>query len=262
VYGSSGPWLVVVPGGPDMPHEYLTRWFQPLARAFRVVLYDPRGRGASKDPSALALYDVTSEAGDLQELFIHLKADKVNVLGHGFGNLVVLRLLQHDSGRVRRVVLSGPPVPVGKDVLAALSRLPERLDGVWRDDYLFVERNGSKFHPTVRNRLLDQALLHAYFMNPEWLPLLPDLHGDPLMRHRLLQAIRGLDLREVLDKSQTPLLVIVSKADVYPEDTLKWYVDLAGRNKAVHLTTFGNSGHFPFIEENGRFTDTVRDFLQ
>ena len=263
VYGTKGPWLVVIPGGPDLGASYLRPWLaRQLSGSRRVVLFDPRGRGRSKDPSNLATFDLTSEAADVLDLMRHLGAEQADVLAHGFGNFVALRLLDLKAEAVRRLVLSGPPIPEGARVLKTLKGLPERLDAVWKDDHDFLAREGSKLLPAIRRRALDRVLLHAYFKNPEWVAMLPDLYGDPMLRQRLQRSLRGVDLRSVVESSAVPILVIQSKADIHPEETLAWYVDLAKKNHNVHITTLGGSGHFPFIEENGRFTDAVRDFLK
>jgi len=262
VYGTKGPWLVVIPGGPDLGAAYLRPWLGSLTASRRLVLYDPRGRGRGKDPTNLATFDLTSEAADVLELLHALGVQRADVLSHGFGNYVALRLLELKKEAVRRLVLSGPAIPEGARVLTTLKGLPERLDPAWKDDYAFLVREGSKLLPAIRRRALDRVLLHAYFKNPEWVAMLPDLHGDPILRQRLLRALKGVDLRPVVEAAVTPILVIQSKADIHPEETLAWYVDLAKKNRNVHITTLGGSGHFPFIEENGRFTDAVRDFLK
>lgn len=261
VHGTEGPWLVVIPGGPDLGAGYLRPWLGKLTSSRRVVLFDPRGRGRGKDPANLATFDLTSEAADVLELMHHLGVTQADVLAHGFGNFVALRLLELRKDAVRRLVLSGPAIPEGARVLATLKGLPERLDAPFKDDYEFLAREGSKMLPDLRRRAIDRVLLHAYFKNPEWVALLPDLHGDPLLRARLMRALKGVDLRPVIEGATTPVLVIQSKADIHPEETLAWYVDLAKKNRSVHITTLG-SGHFPFIEENGRFVGAVRDFLK
>lgn len=262
IYGSKGPWLVVVPGGPDMSADYLRRWLTRLSSTQRVVLYDPRGRGQAKDPSSLALFDVTSEAADLLELLLTLGTDRADIVAHGYGSLVAMRLLDLQPKRIRRLIMASAPIPEGTRILKTLATIPKRLDDIWRDDYEFLERQGSKLLPSVYRRGLDRVMLRAYFRNPEWLSLLPDLHGDPMLRARLLSTLARLDLREVLDKAKTPVLVIQAKSDIYSEDTLNWYVALAKKNSHVHITTFGGSGHFPFVEENARFIETVRGFLK
>ncbi len=262
VYGTEGPWLLVIPGGPDLGAAYVRPWLGKLPSSRRVVLFDPRGRGNARDPANLSTFDLSSEAADVLELLHHLGAGQADVLSLGFGNYVALRLLELRKEAVRRLVLSGPAIPEGARVHATLKGLPERLSPLWKDDYDFLVREGNKLLPKLRRRALDRVLLHAYFKNPEWVAMLPDLHGDPLLRERLMRALRGVDLRPVLEAADTAILVIQSKADIHPEETLSWYVDLAKKNRHVHITTLGGSGHFPFIEENGRFVEAVRDFLK
>ena len=262
IYGEKkGRSLVVIPGGPDVGMAYMRRWVVPLSKDRQILLYDPRGRGASATSDKPEKVSLQRDVDDLIALLDHLEFVEVDVLADGFGNMVLLQLLRSKPDRVERAILSCPPVPLGDDIVASLSNISALLTGVWKADYDFIWMHGSKLTPERFHRFLDRALLQAYFRDPRWLARLPDFHGNPILRGHLVRAVRGVDLRPVLEETKRSVLVILSKGDIFPAETMEWYVRLASKNKQVHMTTFGASGHFPFIEESERFIDTVKDFL-
>ncbi|MCA0871996.1 alpha/beta hydrolase [Seohaeicola saemankumensis] len=87
----SGPWLSIIPslgrGVEDYTEDYgstLTRRF--VEAGYRVVLVQPRGIGKSHGDLAPASVSMSQLAADLKASFDALGIDRVNLIGHAFGN--------------------------------------------------------------------------------------------------------------------------------------------------------------------------------
>lgn len=80
--------LILVPGGPGGTHVGLRR-FDSLAKDNMLVYYDAFGRGKSDTAKKTEEYSLERDIEDLQGLRKALKLDKVNLLGHSYGGLVV-----------------------------------------------------------------------------------------------------------------------------------------------------------------------------
>lgn len=88
---NTGPWLSIVPslgrGVEDYTEDYastLTRRF--VEAGYRVALIQPRGIGKSTGDLSPSNISMSQLAGDLKASFDALGIDRVNLIGHAFGN--------------------------------------------------------------------------------------------------------------------------------------------------------------------------------
>ena len=88
----------------------------PLARRFRVTLYDLRGHGRSGMPDGG--YTPALMAQDLAGLMDHLRIDKAHFMAHSFGGVVTLNFACDQPQRVRSLVLADSHFSVGRNVQA------------------------------------------------------------------------------------------------------------------------------------------------
>jgi pimeloyl-ACP methyl ester carboxylesterase len=82
----------------------------PLARKYRVILYDLRGHGYSDMPASG--YDSGTMAEDLYRLLDHLKIGRADVIGHSYGGSVALHTAVLHPERVNSLVLCDTRVRV------------------------------------------------------------------------------------------------------------------------------------------------------
>ncbi len=80
--------LVLVPGGAGGAHAGLRR-FDSLAQNHMLIYYDGFGRGKSDTAQKLEEYSLERDIEDLEGLRKALKLDKIDLLGHSYGGLVV-----------------------------------------------------------------------------------------------------------------------------------------------------------------------------
>lgn len=82
----------------------------PLARKYRVTIYDLRGHGYSGMPRSG--YDSGTMAEDLYRLLDHLKIRRADILGHSYGGSVVLQTAVLFPERVNSLILCDTRVRV------------------------------------------------------------------------------------------------------------------------------------------------------
>ena len=84
--------------------EIYWRNTQPLAKHFRVIVFDPRGAGRSDDgPPALLMTDYADDAAALLDA---LGVETAHVFGTSFGGMVAQHIAIEHPNRVRRLVLA------------------------------------------------------------------------------------------------------------------------------------------------------------
>lgn len=116
----------------------------PLARRFRVTLYDLRGHGRSEmTPSG---YSPQNLAQDLAALLDHLEIDKAHFLVHSFGGVVALNFACEQPQRVRSLVLADSHFSAGRQFQA-------------RSKWAY----GKEFQPILDRHRLDLDTADPYF---------------------------------------------------------------------------------------------------
>ncbi|MDP6945594.1 MAG: alpha/beta fold hydrolase, partial [Myxococcota bacterium] len=167
LHGAGTP-VLVLPDGPDYPHDYLRLAVDRLADDHLILYVDLPGRGQSagpKDPGVpMGLeHDVQS----LATMLARLNLRDIQIYGHGFGAMVAVRLADKYPKLVSRMVLDGSPQPTlggwQQRVAVAASRVPEP----WAHDLEWFRSEGPRFSPDVRDRWLSLALLTGAVSRPQ-----------------------------------------------------------------------------------------------
>src|SRR5258707_5264950 len=85
IVGQGEP-LLLLNGGPGMPHDYLQEMSARLPDV-RLIFYDQRGTGNSDkaDPST---YTIDTNVADLENLRRGLNLERVQMLGHSWGGML------------------------------------------------------------------------------------------------------------------------------------------------------------------------------
>lgn len=107
-YGQKGnPALIYVHGGPR-GNSTLFEGSTAAAlaeRGYYVIVYDRRGEGRSADPNAKLTFEEASQ--DLNDLMKQYGLAKVSILGHSFGGLVSTLFANAFPEKVERLILVG-----------------------------------------------------------------------------------------------------------------------------------------------------------
>lgn len=104
---ASNPVVIVVHGGPGWDYRSLLS-LKDLSDAYYVVFYDQRGAGLSPrvDPGELTLESMLE---DLDSLVDHFgKGEKVNLVGHSWGGMLVSGYLGKHPEKIGHAVLAEP----------------------------------------------------------------------------------------------------------------------------------------------------------
>lgn len=226
--------------------------FLLFARSYRVIRYDARGLGRSGPADS-----PYSSFEDLFALIRALKLTRVTLIGASLGGAASLDLAVTHPEVVDRLILVGPG-------LSGYAWAPEDLNERWRVE----ARTALGQADTVGVAL---AWLHSGYLLPasEQPPvaarlrtLLADNVGfwKGLLRHH-----EGYDTApsppalKRLGAVRAPTLLIVGSRDVRD---IRQIVDTLGLRLAdARAVVFQGTGHLPSLEQPGRFSATVLNFL-
>jgi len=250
------------------PHGFglaFAEW--PLARLFqelgwRVVTFDPPGAFRSTRPAQMSMAEML--ACTVETLEALEVSGPVDVVGHSMGGLCAIALALARPERVKRLVLvgtlsGGPAIRRGRGMpwgnwLTGLDR--------WRFMFLGL-RLGLGIGNLAVHKRLRGLLWKASYADKRLVPGSEIDVGDnrrpaPVRDSWPRVALR-IDYGQRLGEIRAPTLVCVGRFD--PQAPVPCSEELARGIPGARLAIFEQSGHYPFVEEQARFTQIVSHFL-
>jgi proline iminopeptidase len=265
IVGDTGPYLVILSGGPGLDVDYLLSITAQLASRYRCVLLEQRGTGRS----TLPVVDETTinwpgYLGDLEALRTHLKEARLTLVGHSWGMTYALAYAGTYPDRTRGVVTVGS-APITAAYMSLFddnrtSRLPPGARAAleyWSE-------------PARKNNDPDRALY-------EWLrAITPTDFFDPAkgLEHAMRWELTWcharvgdvaektiwstLDLGPLLDAVTCPVLFVHGYQDVAGEANM---LEAKNRIRNATLRFVSRAGHYPWIDQPEETWAAVLPFL-
>ncbi|GMR10541.1 MAG: proline iminopeptidase-family hydrolase [Anaerolineae bacterium] len=259
------PPLLVLHGGPGMPHDYLEP-LEALADERSVVFYDQLGCGNSEKPDDVELWNIERFVEELDVIVKWLRLEHFIILGHSWGSMLATDyMLTNPSGPVG-LILAGPCLNVEqwlRDASAYRRALPEEVrktldrheaaGSIESEEYeeataAFYRRHFCRLDPwpAALQRTWDRIALPVY--NTMWGPT----------EFRQTGNLGGYDRTDRLHEIALPTLFTCGRFDeASPEATVMYQSLLPGSE----LVVFEKSSHTPHLEEQESYIREVRHFL-
>ncbi|MFG3407078.1 alpha/beta fold hydrolase [Streptomyces sp. NPDC048142] len=252
--------LICLPGGPT-GSGYLGD-LGGLAAHRRLILLDPRGTGRSAHPEDAASYRCDRQVDDVEALRAHLGLDRVDVLAHSAGaNLAVQYAARHPR-RVARLALIGP----------GLRAVGVEIDGEMRRA-LALRRSGEPWFPAAFAAL--EAVIEG--SGGDWEAVAPFFCGRwdaEARRHHAAgqpdnaEAVAHFAAEGAFDPAAarmalaglgSPVLLLAGEFDLNsPPPAVAACAELFPRAEFVVQS---GAGHYPWVDDPGRFVATAAPFL-
>ena len=263
VFGAerAAPPLLCVPGGPGLPHDYLTP-LTALATERPVVLYDPIGTGRS---TRLPLsWSRALLAEELHVIRSHLGSAPVDLYLHSAAILGADDLWVHPH-RYRRVIFASTPFDIPAytaAIEACIDQLEPRLAAALR---------AGEADPAKCMTLYSQAYYQFSRRHLLRLPETPAAMQKATLgfNRAILRAVKGGMLLhsgecttwscvDRLPALAPPVLITWGRHDPYaPELVASSTAGIPDRR----LVVFERSSHLPHLEEPAAHCEAVRAFL-
>ena len=263
-YGpADAPPILVLHGGPGAHHDYLLPQFLRLADKRRLVFYDQRGGGRSRETGA-------GEVGwqhhvqDLSHVIRELALDPPTIVGYSWGALLAL-LYAIECQRHPNL-----PAPV-KLVLVDPAPLSRPYRQAFEDE--FARRQRSEAIRELREDLADSGLRDSnpdewrqrqfelgvapYFTNPKAATDLTPFRVTAKVQQSVWSSLGDFDVVADLGSVHVPAFFIHGRHDPIPlESTEK----AAGAMRA-RLLVLEASGHVPYVEQPDALFAAIDQYL-
>ena len=252
--------MLMMHGGLGLDHTYFRPWLDKLSEQVELIYYDHLGNGRSSRLDNMEVITHETWTADADALRAQLGFDKIILFGHSYGGFLAQEYALRFSSHLKGLILcSTAPVmdyiPViqanaaargTSDALAALGEAfgrPMRDDSDFRSIWMRLLPMYFKRYDARIGKVMDEMTSYSA---AAW------NHGnaDCLPKFNSLARLKEITV---------PTLVL-GGADDYitpPEQVRRIHAGLPNTEIAI----FEESGHFPFIEETGKFVKTVRDWI-
>lgn len=264
-----GPPMLLLNGGPGLPHEYLQS-LKALSERVRLVFYDQRGTGRS-DKSPTREYTIPANVSDLENLRQALGLGQCIVFGHSWGGMLAQAYALQYPQSLSRLVLADTFSSIA-DLNETLARMraavPPEIEAIYQKHELAgIYRQGDRY-PNEYQAALEFAYepVNLSVPAPAYLEhvfsrLAYDVYrtmwGDE-SEFKISGTLSAFDVEERLYEIQIPTLVIAGAQDM---PTVAMARKTAQAIPNAHLEVFQHSRHYPFLEEPERFFEVLRAFI-
>ncbi|WP_082469143.1 proline iminopeptidase-family hydrolase [Sciscionella sediminilitoris] len=263
--------LVILHGGPGVPHDYLLRMARIAETGRAVVHYDQLGCGRSTHlPEADAgTWSVELFLEELDRLLAALRIEDDHlVLGQSWGGMLAAEHAIRRPPGLRGVVLANSPasVPLWSHGVDRLRQaLPAGVQAVL-DRHEAAGTTSSAEYKEAETAFYDRHVLRMTPYPAEVTSSFALLEEDPTVYHTMWGpnefsaegSLSGWSVVDRLDRIGAPVLVLRGEHD---EATAECVTPLVDGIAGARLRVFAESSHMPHIEEEAAFRAVVEEFL-
>ena len=253
--------LLIIHGGPGLNHSYFTPYLDELATSFTLIYYDQRssGRSAIPSPDSISLKFFVKDIEAIREM---IQAEKINILAHSWGSIPATQYCLTHPYHVSKLILSNP-APLSKEYDIEMAQFV--ASHMSKDDSLRRAQIISSRDFSVQNMT---TLMKINFRSSAYskenidklnINLPPDLDiANKALYTGLANDLASYNLYDLVKGLNFPVLIIEGKYDGIPAKSIARLSEIIPGSRRV---VFKKSGHFPFLEETGRYTQVVRSFM-
>ncbi len=260
IIGEGAP-LVCVPGGPMQESAYLGD-LGGLSAWRQLIMLDLRGTGKSAIPADPESYRCDRLVDDVTALQDHLGLGSVDLLAHSAGANIAVHYAVRHSGRVNKLALitpSGRAAGLEPDNKARREIMNLRQDEPWFSEAAATFSRGAETEddwraiaPFFYGRWDTAAQAH-------WSAGETQVNEEAAQRFSAEGAFDPAVTRAGLAAFGSPVLVLAGGLD--PQWPPQVVAEFAALFPAAQLVVQPAAGHYPWLDDGGRFISTVTAFL-
>ena len=261
--GGQGEPLVIVHGYRSEAAEYCNN-LEELSKHFTVYFLEHRGHGESQRVSYGARISRLSK--DLQEFISFLKLDKVNIMCHSMGCLVVWNYIDlFGQDKINKLIF----VDVGTRLSVNPYESKEENErhgatftNVWKiytEMNLSMERGNQEFLNQAKDNPDDISAQSPYY---QYSRSLPRAEQDNKFLAKLFLSIASCDVTDIVERISVPTMYVTGETSRCTNPKLtQWYREHIPGLEVTGFTREEYGRHSMFCANPRKFNQVVVDFL-
>lgn len=270
------PRLLFLHGGPGASHDYMLPQMLELADDYRLIFYDQRGGGRSKDDDRSPISWKT-HVTDLAALVRELSLEPLTLVGYSWGGLLAMlySIAAADGFRDDGIVFpAGEPAPAPVRIVLIC---PAPATAAFRAQFSveLARRQRAPWIAEARAALAASGLrerdpgayakrifelgVAGYFADPARARELTPFRVIARVQQSTWESLAGYDITDKLALVEAPTLVLHGAHDAIQLGSSEVIATALPRGELIVLD---ESAHVPYVEGQDAFFAAVRDFLQ
>lgn len=260
--------VLILHGGPGIPHDYLEPLEALAQMGRRVIVYDQLGCGNSDHPHDPAMWTVQLFLDEVTAVRRALNLDQVHLLGQSWGGMLAMEYaLTHPAG-LASIIVADAYVDTAPWV-AEVNRLRAELPEDVRRTLQAHEAAGSADSPEYQSAAMAFYRRHICRMDP-WPECLartfekvaqdPEVYFTMIgpSEFHVIGRLKDWSIVDRLSEINIPTLVLSGRYD----EVTPAVVETVHRGiPNSQWVLFEQSAHMPHLEESGRYLQVVNEFF-
>lgn len=261
----SGTPVILLSGGPGFTVDYMIPVAEFLPASYQRIFYEQRGTGRSRLTMTPEIMTLQHVVADLEALRIHLKQERIFLVGHSWGGMLAMAYAAAHPGRVDRMILIGPGGPTLEFAQWFNDNIRMRL----RPEDIEAERywdDAPKRGVDIDKAALEsiRAITPGYFFDREKGIAFRSMLTDGTITVRVNELLfadmaKGYDSRPGLARLDRPVLIVQGHQDPVGDKTAE---DIHMAIKSSVLRYINQCGHMPWVEQPDQFRRILAEFLE
>lgn len=263
--GSAKLPLLVLHGGPGLPHDYLEDLAGLAVEGRAIVFYDQLGCGRSDHPDDPALWVMKTFVDEVSAIRQGIGLDRVHLLGHSWGGWLALEYTLRQPPGLASLILASTCASLPAFAVET-KRLKESMPIEVRETIDRHEATGT----THDNAYVQATIAYLKQWICRWVPF-PEhvLRSFKTSSDEVYATMQGpewnvtgnLKDRDVTERLGELDLAVLVTSGRYDEMTPALIKPLAEKIPGAESVVFEDSAHLAMAEEPERYRQVVSDFL-
>ena len=258
-YGAGEP-MIVLHGGPGMDGSYFNPFIDPLSNTFQIINYDQRGSGKSTGISDTLKLTADQFVEDIEGLRKALGFEKIHILGHSWGGQLAMRYAIKYPDQLHTLILISTGGADASVSAATTETVMNRLSSEDKEAYFNMVAEG---YWDSKEGLDEMAKIYwkPYVVDQGKLKLIKDAYSDntTIVQRSIDNSTQGFNLYDQLSRLTVPTLLIHGDYDPIPSEAIE---KIHRTIKGSELVILEDCGHFPFIEKQDEFIESIFRFYK
>lgn len=262
----SGIPLLILHGGPGVPHDYLTP-LSILAHERPVIWYDQLGCGNSDKSEDITHYTLDYYTQELVAIREALGLNEVHILGQSWGTMLAVNyVLSMKPKGIRSLILSAPCLSVTRwhnDQRKYINELPKDI----REIIIRCEKEGSCDSSEYQEAMQVFYNKHVCRLDP-WPPCLErsmEKLAFDVYEHMwgpseftITGTLKNYERANDLKNITIPTLFTCGRYDEASPESTRYYQSMLPGSKMV---IFEDASHSHHLEQETAYLNAIKDFL-
>jgi len=261
--------VLVLHGGPGMPHDYLAPLSSLARGGRRVIFYDQLGCGNSDQPDDPSLWTIERYVNELAAVLAALELRRVHLLGHSWGGMLAMEYALRAPATLASLTVASAPASMPQWI-AETNRLRHALPADIQTVLDAHESGGTTDEPAYIAAMLVYYRRHVCRLDPWPEPLnaaMTKLFENPAVYQTMngpsefcvVGSLKDWEIVTRLSALRVPTTVTSGRHD---EATPAIAGTVHRLIRGSDWVLFEHSAHMAHLEESYRYNAVLERFMQ